>query len=216
MSYYNTFHGEYLYNKYVDELIREYFPDYKYKGVFFDIGAFDPITISNSYHFEKNGWACYLFEANPNLIPNLKNHRKNVYNYAVYDSDKDNIKFNVVFNGSWTAGYSAVELSSDYDKIFPCHSKIITQVDVPQRKLDTIIENDIPDISIIDVMSLDIEGGELKMLKGFNLEKYHPKLIVVENVTNDIEIKEYLMKYKYTLNKQVAYNQFYLHESYNK
>ena len=41
-------------DKNIDEILRSYFPDYKYKGVFFEIVAYHPIEINNSYHFEKN------------------------------------------------------------------------------------------------------------------------------------------------------------------
>ena len=61
---YNNFHGEYQQSKYVDQTLREYFPDFNYKGIFLDIGAYEPINISNSYHFEKNNWDVYCFEAN--------------------------------------------------------------------------------------------------------------------------------------------------------
>ena len=53
MEHYTQFHGEILENKHVDAILRNYFPDYTYKGVFVDVGAFEPIRISNSYHFEK-------------------------------------------------------------------------------------------------------------------------------------------------------------------
>lgn len=210
---YKEFHGEFLVNSYVDEIIRTYYPDYNYKGVFFDVGAFEPIKISNSYHFEKNGWTCYLFEANPEQIPKLTSVRKNVFNYAIYNTDKDNITFNVVSDGNWTAGFSAIELSSEYDRIFPCNTKTITQVSVLQRKLDTIIENEIKDLKHIDVLSIDIEGGELKALQGFNLNKYKPKLIVVENVNNNSTLVEYLKAHNYSLHKHIAYNQFFIYNS---
>ena len=62
---YLRFHGELQNNKYVDQQLREYFPNYDYKGIFFDVGAFEPITISNSHHFYMNGWEVYSFEAIP-------------------------------------------------------------------------------------------------------------------------------------------------------
>ena len=65
---YFKFHGENQQGKCVDETLREYFPNYNYKGIFLDIGAYEPINISNSYHFEKNDWDVYCFEANTLLI----------------------------------------------------------------------------------------------------------------------------------------------------
>ena len=108
MYKYNTFHGEIHQNIQVDQVLRYYFPNNI--GVFFDVGAFDPIRISNSYHFEQNGWDCYCFEANSNLIPLLKSKRKNVYNYAIANENKNNISFNIVHtdwdNGNdWTGSF---------------------------------------------------------------------------------------------------------------
>jgi len=51
MPHYTQFHGEFLNNINVDNILRTYFPDYNYKGVFLDVGSFEPIRISNSYHF---------------------------------------------------------------------------------------------------------------------------------------------------------------------
>ena len=207
---YKEYHGEYMCGKYVDQILREYYPDFAYKGVFFDVGAFEPIRISNSHHFYMNGWNVYSFEANPNLIEELKKHRQNVYNYAIYDEDKDEIEFNVVNDGNWTAGFSAIELSKDYETIFPCATKTISKIKVPQKTLNTIINTEIPDLTSIDIMSIDIEGGELKCLKGFDLNRFSPKVMVIENVTNDINIKNYLEERGYRLDKQYAYNQFYI------
>ena len=125
---YNEFHGEFIEGICLDNVLRNYFPDYNYKGVFLDVGAFEPIKISNSYHFEKNGWEVYCFEANTNSIPLLKEHRKNVYNYAIYDENKDEVEFNIVESGpdNWTAGFSSVELDENISKTFPCDNKKIT------------------------------------------------------------------------------------------
>ena len=88
-NYYEEFHGEVLEGIPVDKILRDYFADYHYKGVFLDVGAFEPIRISNSYHFEKNGWDVFCFEANTDGIPHLQEYRENVFNYAIYDEDKE-------------------------------------------------------------------------------------------------------------------------------
>ena len=212
MSIYSSFHGEIQNNKEVDKVLREYFPDYGYKGVFLDIGAFEPIEISNSYHFEKNGWDVYCFEANTNQISLLKKERKNVYNYAIYDEDKDLVDFNVVTTNGWTAGFSSVEISSEYLKIFPQTFEKLEKIKVPQKKMNNVLENEIPHIKEIDIISLDVGGGELKCLKGLDLEKYKPKIMVIENVSDDKTIEEYLFKYGYILDKQISYNQYYKKE----
>lgn len=207
---YTNFHGEFIENKYVDEVLRSYFPDYSYKGIFLDVGAFEPILISNSYHFEMNEWNCVCFEANPNLINNLKTHRKNVYNYAIYDKNIDSVEFNIVTTNNWTAGFSAIELDETISKVFPCDNKIIEKVNVIQRTLNSLLENELSYITQIDILQIDIEGGELKCLMGLDLNKYKPKIILVENITNKIDIYNYLVSFGYKLDKQISYNQFYI------
>lgn len=212
-SRYNLFHGEVQLGKAVDETLREYFPDYDYKGVFFDVGAYEPINISNSYHFEKNGWDVRCFEANTYRIPELKSLRSNVYNYAIYDVNKSEISFNVVHGcwggGSLTAGVSAIELDEKYLVEFGRGINKIETVTVPQKTLDTIIEEEIK-VEHIDILQIDVEGGELKVLKGLNIEKYKPTIILVEDIFNDQNLKSYLSEHGYHCDKHILYNKYYV------
>lgn len=213
MEHYTQFHGEILENKHVDAILRNYFPDYSYKGVFVDVGAFEPIRISNSYHFEKNNWDVYCFEANSKSIPLLKQYRKNVFNYAIYDKDEDNIEFNVVESNGWTAGFSAIELSDEISNIFKCDNKIITKITVNQRTLNSLLQTELNNVKNIDILKIDIEGGELKCLHGIDFNTHRPKLILLENITNDKRITDYLNANGYILHKQVSYNQFYINKN---
>ena len=197
----------------MDETLREYFPNYNYKGIFLDIGAYEPINISNSYHFEKNDWDVYCFEANTLLIDLLKTERKNVYNYAIYDIDKDNTEFTIVKagygGGSGMAGISAIELSEQYLKTF-YHGEELIKINVEQKTLNTILDNILKlTTNTIDIMSIDVEGGELKVLQGIDLNKYKVKIMVIENVFNDVRISEYLKQYNYILDKKIEYNEYY-------
>jgi FkbM family methyltransferase len=213
----NRFFGENQNGKCVDAVLREYFPDYEYKGVFFDVGAFDPIHISNSHHFYLNGWDVYSFEANPSKIPFLKKYRKNVFNYAISDTDSDEpLPFeNVIREDGWTGSFSAIKVSEKYKKIFGWDQNLkVETLYVVQKRLDTIIKEEIPDLTHIDIMSLDIEGYEFECLKGIDFEKYPPKVIVLENCDHDTEIKGYLEEHGYRLDKTVLYNEYYVHNSF--
>ena len=214
---YSSFHGEVLEGRRVDETIRDYFPDPEYKGVFFDVGAFEPITINNSYHFERNGWDCYCFEANTGSIPLLKQHRKNVFNYAISNRDKESVTFDVVLSHhtpNWTASFSAITVNEKYKQIFGFDNVSVSQITIPQKTLNTLIATEIPELKMIDVMSLDIEGGELDCLYGLDLNKYVPSLMVIENVDNNPQIGEYLSRFGYVLDNQIVYNQYYTSEKF--
>lgn len=212
------FFGEKYNNKHVDEILYEYFPDPTYKGVFFDVGAFEPITISNSHYFYLNGWRVYCFEANPDKIPLLRENRQHVFHYAISDTDSNEpLPFEVADLDGWTASYSAITISNDYKKIFGWNDKhIVRTIHVQQKTLNTIIQEEIKDLDTIDIMSLDVEGYELQCLNGLDLEKYPPKIIVLENADHNTKIGSYLEMFGYRLDKQIAYNEYYTHKNYKK
>jgi FkbM family methyltransferase len=211
---YNSFHGEIQHGKHVDQTLREYFPDYSYKGTMLDIGAYEPINISNSYHFEKNGYNVVCFEANTSLIPILKADRANVYNYAISYEDKDIVTFNVV-HGSWgggslTAGISAIELDPQYLQQFHSGIRSIEQISIPQKSLNSCLPEILKGSTQIDIVSIDVEGGELNVLKGLDLNKYKVKVFVIENVYKNTNIGEFLDNYGYKLDKRIEYNEYYI------
>jgi FkbM family methyltransferase len=211
---YKKYHGEVQQGIAVDAVLASYFPAH-YKGVFFDIGAYESISLSNSYHFEMNKWDVHCFEANIFLIDELKSKRKNVYNYAISYENKDMVEFNVV-KGVWgMAGISAINLDPDYMRTYSEGIHEIIKIQVPQKTLNSIIETEISYITEIDIMSIDVEGGELNVLKGIDLNKYKPKILVIENIFNKPDIYDYLKQFNYILDKHIDYNQYYKLETYN-
>jgi FkbM family methyltransferase len=211
---YPYYHGENQKGKCVDETLREYFPNALYNGVFLDIGAYEPVNISNSYHFEKNGWSVICFEANTELIPVLKNERKNVYNYAISNESKEYVEFNIVDGiwggGSLTAGVSAIDLDPEYMKVFGNDIRKIRKIKVPQKSLNDCLPEILKNSTNIDIVSIDVEGGELNVLKGFDLNKYSVKVFVIENIFSNKDIGDYLLSYNYILDKRIDYNEYYI------
>jgi FkbM family methyltransferase len=210
-SQYLEYHGEVHNNIPVDKVLRNYFPDFNYRGTFFDVGAFDPIVISNSYHFEKNGWDVYCFEANTDLIPKLKQFRKNVFHYAISDTDRDSVEFNIVYTmKDWSASFSSIDINPRYKNIFGWDKQWETKkIQVPQKTLNTVIQTEIVHHDKIDILSIDVEGGEMNVLKGLDISKYSPKIIVVENVGDDRDLDNYIRKFGYSLSLKSDYNHFY-------
>ena len=85
---------------------------------------------------------------------------------------------------------------------------------VPQKTLNTVIKNEIPNLTKIDIISLDIEGGKLDCLYGLDLNKYNPSVLVIENVTDEPFIQNYLATFGYKLDKKIQYNEFYLSKDF--
>lgn len=146
----------------------------------------------------------------------FKSERKNVYNYAISDTDADSVEFHSVQagygGGSGLAGLSAINLDPQYMANFGYSIRQITKITVPQKTLNTIISTEISHLSHIDILSIDVEGGELKVLKGLDLQKYNPRIILVENVFNSTELVDYILSQGYRLDKHIDYNQYFVKE----
>ena len=62
---------------------------------------------------------------------------------------------------------------------------------IKTRTLNSIIENSKFKDNEIDYLSVDVEGHEFNVIKAFNLEKYKPKLIILELINP--KIKEFYL-----------------------
>lgn len=208
----NDFYGEVINGVNSDKILREYFTDYNYKGTIIEVGAYDPIDISNSYHFENNGWTTYCIEPNPYCIDRFNKVNRKVIPFAVSDKNDDNIEFTIItgfVHEKWMAGFSALSLDPMLVNKYPGGIKKSEKINVSTRTLNTIIEE--YDIKLpIDILSLDIEGGEYQALQGFDINKYKPKVILLENHFNKNQISEYIINHGYRLDKKYQYNEYYV------
>jgi hypothetical protein len=59
-------------------------------------------------------------------------------------------------------------------------------------------------------LEIDIEGGEFNCLNGLDLNKYSPRVIVLENMDNNADIYSYLRKFNYKLDQKYGYNEFFI------
>jgi len=116
--------------------------------------------------------------------------------------------------GSFMAGVSAIELDPRYLREYGYGIQSIEQIKVKQRTLNTLIENEIkvtfPSFDKIDILQIDVEGGELKVLQGLDLVKYKPTVILVEDIFNNPTLHDYIVDRGYKLDKHIEYNKYYL------
>ena len=69
--------------------------------------------------------------------------------------------------------------------------KIEKKIDIQTNTLENILDN--YSINKIDLLTIDVEGFELKVLKGLNFDKYKPCVIVVEFL--DLEANKWEIPY---------------------
>lgn len=197
-----------------DKYILEYFPD-KRNGVAVDVGAVDGRYMSNTLYFEENlDWEVLCIEPNPTAYKKLIKNRKHCLNLAVANENTDDIDF-YLFTMSDGNQSSVSSLTPD-QKLIDYHNDAYhinldkTIIKVPVRTLDNCLGSF--NFDHIDFISIDTEGTELEVLKGFDIGFWQPKLLVIENnwEENTKEVTDYLEPYGYKLDKRIGVNDFFV------
>jgi FkbM family methyltransferase len=191
-----------------DMIIERYFPKDYISGCI-DIGAADGIYINNTKHFEDLGWYCLCVEPNPRYFKELKLNRLNVVECAISNTE-GNLIFTVVNLGNDIEdAVSALKVDERLLNQFKSNYDInISEINVKTITLDSCIEQFYKHDKI-DFISIDTEGTELDVLKSFSIEKWNPKLLVIENNFNDPDIEIYLNLFGYKKRLRWSVNDYY-------
>jgi len=176
-----------------DKALYELFKDKK-DGFYVDVGAYSGITFSNTYLFELQGWRGICIEPHEGLFPQLQENRPNsiCLKVAVWDRDADDVPFYATPWGSWSIVWE------DKKKPPPTRPRPYVDLQHPQaKKLDTILEENDAPIGF-EILSIDVEGTEWHILNGFNIEKYRPRVIVIEFPHAKPPLDTYFKEHEYT------------------
>jgi len=199
-----------------DKILFEIFKR-KTLGVCVEVGANNGVDDSTSLFFEKIGWKCILIEPNPVLCEMIRGARKaSLYECAV--SDRHGVATLYIAEGAERAhGVSMIyEVNAEEEARNKIKSYGFTcrPVQVDTRTLDEILVEQ--NLSCgIDFVSIDVEGHELKVLRGFSIERWTPIIIIVEDNSNfeDASISNYLKKFGYVRFLRTGVNDWYAHRT---
>lgn len=146
------------------------------KGFFVEVGAYDGITLSNTYLLETQyEWKGICSEPISEKYQELvKNRTAICSNKALYS--KSGLK--LIFDNATEAMLSGI--SSHID----CHKSTVDK-SKKQITVETITLTDLLDQhkapKFIEYMSLDTEGSELEILRGLDFNRYNFGLIDIEH-----------------------------------
>lgn len=191
------------------EMIRAYFENRR-GGLVVEVGANDPLRdTSQSLHLEKElGWKSVLIEPNPDLAEQARKCREDalVFEFACVSSDEiGEISFFIPLNKDQVEIHSHAAIARNIDDHdYTAHREL----KVKSRTLDSILDES--GLQEIDLLSIDVEGAELEVLKGLNLERRRPKLILLEDKHVFLDKHRWLKKNGYQLAKRTCQNSWYV------
>jgi|TARA_B110000238_G_C15964112_1_gene368764 FkbM family methyltransferase len=175
-----------------DTAVLKYFKDRK-KGFYVDVGCYHPIHRNNTYLLHKQNWCGINIDTSQFSIDLFNYMRPKDLNYNCAISNKnENIK---LFYQKELSQLSTTE-KEQAESVFQGNIK---EKEIQAFTLDEILNRDRYKNSKIDFLDIDVEGADLKVLKGLSFDKFKPELICVEIHEKEVELSEI---YKFLVNKK--------------
>ncbi|RJP36817.1 MAG: FkbM family methyltransferase [Phycisphaerales bacterium] len=191
-------------------------------GFFVEVGAYDGVALSNTVFLEQQGWRGILVEPIRPLCERAAAARpgSRVYNAACSRPGSPPVQTFTITQGVPVLSY----LHAEADHVERCKREgaTLVEVEVPVVTLDEILaqERKRPPGTPsawqpgrgwrIDLVSIDVEGGELDVLAGFNLDRFKPRVLVLENDRDSGRaIEPYLAARGYRKFHRQVINDFY-------
>lgn len=181
-------------------------------GFFIECGAFDGLSLSVSYAFEAVGWSGLLVEALPDKAAACAANRpgSRVVNAAMGGRDAlGSVEF-IVTDDQWGGMLSYCNTTRHHLQAVERANVARTKVSVPYTNFNELLKEH---RGPIDFAVLDVEGGEVPLLEGFDLHRFKPRVLVIEENTWDVPvspIQAYLRTQPYTEIGLIACNRIFV------
>tara|TARA_X000001036_G_C20676826_1_gene804501 strand:- start:803 stop:1627 length:825 start_codon:yes stop_codon:yes gene_type:complete len=177
-------------------------------GFFLDIGAFDGISLSNTFVLEKKyNWTGICSEPGTEFDNLCKNRKVICDNKAVYSESRLTLEFKT---HGMLSGITECLNGRKKNTVLQQDSIIVETITLQ----DLLLQYKVP--KIIHYLSLDTEGSELKILKSVNFSDYIILYINVEHnyiEPNRSQIKTLLQDNGYFYYRENKWDDDYIHES---
>jgi FkbM family methyltransferase len=192
-----------------DRILAEIFAGHA-EGQCVEVGANDGRTGSASYLFEQRGWQCLLVEPIPAMVEEIRKHRACTVVNCAASACAGQAKF---FVAEGVEAVSGLELTPDRIEMIRRLGGTVKEIVVPTATLDSLLED--ARFAELDFVTIDVEGHELSVLEGFDLGRYRPRIVILEDnsVNGDPRVAMHMAEAGYVHFRRTGVNEWYAHES---
>lgn len=190
----------YSWSQYAQDLVIDHAFHGKRGGFFVEIGGYDGETLSNTLRLEKQrGWNGLLVEANPYLFKKMIQRDRQCFmiNCCISNEEQEMTfllaDLLTASKNHLTGAHKArIDFERNESLSDPHYGEVVTtQCFSLMDILDVIGQRN------IDYFSLDVEGGELHILKSLDWDKLNIKYFSIETDQNRKEILAFMDKHGY-------------------
>ncbi|MDR2875877.1 MAG: FkbM family methyltransferase [Methylobacillus sp.] len=182
----------------------------KTTGFCIEVGANDGIHGSTTFYFERAGWDCLLIEPNPTLCEQIRAIRTASVVECAASSQRGRVELLVATGAPLAHGVSTIEAGEGAIKKIQSYGFSYKKIMVESLPLDEILSVYATGREI-DFVSVDVEGHELEVLKGFDLDRWQPTILLLEDNFNgtDTTVRDYLARCGYYPFRRTGVNDWY-------
>lgn len=186
-----------------DVFLKKYFN--KKKGFYVDIGCHHPFKHNNTFLLYKDGWSGINIDLNKISIDLFNIARPRDVNICTAITNKKGlVKYYLPDNNPLS---SEITISKNFSKILKNHhGNLYKSFSTNGTTWDSIEKKYKSYIKTIDLLKIDIEGSDLKVLKTIKLNSLRPRLIMVEAVHFDRKGRRDIIKYLKMKNYKILYD----------
>lgn len=184
------------FSQYAEDLFIDRILGYKNTGFYVDIGANNPIILSNTKKFYDRGWHGINIEPDTNNFKLFQKDRPRDINLNLGVSKTAGILNFYVFEENTLSTFS----KESAKKLIHEGRKLVEEKTVEVIPLSEVLTNQ--KVTTIDFMTIDTEGYDQQVLTSNNWSIFRPKLICVE----DTEKGEFDIFFKKNNYKKIYHN----------
>ncbi|MFN4839193.1 MAG: FkbM family methyltransferase [Phycisphaerales bacterium] len=182
------------------------------EGLCIECGAFDGLSYSVTSAFDAMGWDSLLVEAIPDQATRCATNRPHarVEHAALCGPDHPSALEFTVLPEHYGGMFSFSEATGGQDQA-PTYQRR-EKVSVPATTMDKLLEKNFPGRRV-DFAVIDVEGGEVELLRGFDLARWKPRVLVIEDnsLGRSAALPQALAGQPYEMAGWLAMNRVYVH-----
>ncbi len=175
-------HAVLSYSQEGEDLILQRIFDNRASGFFVDVGAHHPRRFSNTYNFYRRGWRGINIDAMPGSMAEFSRLRPRDINLEVGIAREPGTMRFFMFNDSALNTFDA-ELATSRNR---GQYRIVREAEVATDTLASILSTHMPANTIINLLSVDVEGLDLPVLESNDWSRFRPECICVEHDVADL------------------------------
>ena len=152
-------------------------------GFYVDLGAYHPLQYSNTMMLHMLGWNGINMDANPDVIELFKQARPHDTNICAGISDQNTILNYHRFKLRGCNTFSAEQAA----KIIAKGHQRLSIEKIKCYDINELLARSMPKQQHIDVLNIDLEGLDEKVLKKLDWQQYSPTVLLTEAFQENIE-----------------------------